>query len=232
MLLGSAFVAASAVINYNRGPELTVTAARQLLAVPSSHFYDDLLTLGLSIEGGSGQTALCFIASEQGNVLDKDKHFSLSPDFIYVGCRVQAWGIFQGKKLLFEPKPGRAENILEIITEIEEKREFTAAAAASLLGKLGFLGGTLSGRVLRGCEYTIQQYKAGLRTSWTARFWGSAATAIFTRWAVTANSSDSTSSSARSARAVAPPAKAMTSAPSAALGAGCSVDGSPSHQPP
>ena len=112
VLLGSAFGAASAVINYNRGPELTVTAARQLLAVPSSHFYDDLLTLGLSIEGGSGQTALCFIASEQGNVLDKDKHFSLSPDFIYVGCRVQAWGVFQGKKLLFEPKPGRAEKIL------------------------------------------------------------------------------------------------------------------------
>ena len=168
VLLGSAFGAASAVINYNRGPEVTVTAARQLLAVSSSHFYDDLLTLGLSIEGGSGQTALSFIASEQGNVLDKDKHFSLSPDFIYVGCRVQAWGVFQGRKLLFEPKPGRAEKILHIIDEIEEKREFTAAAAASLLGKLGFLGGTLSGRVLRGCEYTIQQYKAGLRTSWSA----------------------------------------------------------------
>ena len=42
VLLGSAFGAASAVINYNRGPELTVAAARQLLAVPSSHFYDDL----------------------------------------------------------------------------------------------------------------------------------------------------------------------------------------------
>ena len=53
-LLGNPFGAASAFLKCNQGPELTISAARMLMSVPCAHFYDDLLSLGLNLERGSG----------------------------------------------------------------------------------------------------------------------------------------------------------------------------------
>ena len=128
-----------------------MAAARQLFAVAPSHFYDNLLCLSLSIEERSGQMSLRLFALEQGNVLDDDKHFTLHPTFTFVGCFVRAWDLFDTgrSRLSFEPKEGRADKFLAIRDSIEEKRD-VSAEAVSLLRKLGHLGGTLAGRVLRG----------------------------------------------------------------------------------
>ena len=93
-LLGNPFGAASAFLSYNQGPELTISAAWMFMSVPCAHFYDDLLSLGLNLERGSGRHALRLIAMEQGTVLDSDKHSALHPEFVFVGSRANAWNLF------------------------------------------------------------------------------------------------------------------------------------------
>ena len=137
------------------------------MAVPCAHFYDDLLSLGLNLGRGSGQHALKFIALEQGTVLDKDKHSALHPECVFVCSHVNKWHLFGQGKLIFSPKEGQTEKIVNIIKNAEASRNLGGTEAASLLGNLGHLGSTLSGRVLRGCEWQFGKVKDGKAASWS-----------------------------------------------------------------
>ena len=84
-LYGRPFGLSSSVINYNRGPELQVAVARQLLCVPALHFYDDNLCMGLSDEKGSAQQAFRSLCSLLGVQLDPSKRWLMSESFVYTG---------------------------------------------------------------------------------------------------------------------------------------------------
>ena len=154
-LLGNPFGASAGPINYNRSPELQVAAARQLCFTITTHFFDDALSLGLSFEGNSPQLAYRLIASLAGAVFDDDKHQTMSERFLFTGIVCDTSSLFDAESLLFAPKEGRQDKIESIILKAEDCKSFPSSAAASLRGQTGFLGSTLTGRVLRGCEYTL-----------------------------------------------------------------------------
>ena len=61
---GHNFGLASAVINFNRYPELAITAARRLLWTVSEHYYDDADTTEPSFAGGSGQRLASVVSGQ------------------------------------------------------------------------------------------------------------------------------------------------------------------------
>jgi hypothetical protein len=57
-LPGHNFGLASAVVNFNRYPELVSVVARALYALPSEHYYDDFINPDLAVAGSTGQQTI------------------------------------------------------------------------------------------------------------------------------------------------------------------------------
>ena len=87
-LWGHPFGLASAVLTYNRDPELHVALMRTMLFSPCTHFYDDHLTVDMGFAAGSGQRSYLDLCSLTGKVLDADKHEGMAASVIFY--RVQA----------------------------------------------------------------------------------------------------------------------------------------------
>ena len=148
-LWGHASGLASAVLTYNRDPELHQAITRTLLATPCVHFYDDHLTVDLVHARGSGQKAYVDLCSITGKMLDRDKHTDMKPTFIFTGCEVRLGDVFTSGNLVIAAKPGRIEQVTSLIRDLQTSEMCTPAQAATLLGKCGFIGTQLQGRILR-----------------------------------------------------------------------------------
>ena len=85
-LWGHLFGLASAVLTYNRDPELHVALMRTMLYTPCTHFYDDRLTVGMGFAAGSGQRSYSDLCSLTGKVLGADKHEQMAASVILLGA--------------------------------------------------------------------------------------------------------------------------------------------------
>ena len=106
IMYGLAFGLASAVLNYNRQPELLVEAMRCLLLCTCSHIYDDHLTLEPSTALGSGQASYVKLCGLLGICLDKDKHQEMKAKFIFMGCLFDTSSALSCGRFALSPKPG------------------------------------------------------------------------------------------------------------------------------
>ena len=156
-LFGHPFGLASAVLNYNRGPELQVAVARQLLAAPTVHFYDDNLTFGLNCEKGSAQISFKALCELLGVELDPDKHARMSSAFVYTGAAFDMSSAISLGVVTVSPKPGRVDGIQELLRTALRRNQLTPAAASSLRGKSVFLSSQIHGRVQRFCEGALAE---------------------------------------------------------------------------
>ena len=116
-LWGHPFGLASAVLTYNRDPELHVAIMRALLFSPCTHFYDDHLTLDLSVAGGSGQHSYAELCRLTGKKLDTEKHSGMAPVVIFTGCSLDLNRVFSSGVMTIGPKPGRLEKITVLIRQ-------------------------------------------------------------------------------------------------------------------
>ena len=115
-------------------------------------FYDDHLTVDLSFNKGSGQRAYLDLCSLTGKVLDSEKHEKMGPSVIFTGCELDLSRVFSSGSMTLAPKPGRLENVVELMSELRRSLKCSPAQAATLLGKCGYIGSQLQGRVLRFAE--------------------------------------------------------------------------------
>ena len=170
-LWGHAFGLASAVLTYNRDPELHQAIMRTLLATPCVHFYDDHLTVDLVHAQGSGQKAYVDLCSITGKVLDKEKHADMHPTFIFTGCEVRLDDVFSQGRMVIAAKPGRLAQVSNLMHNLQTSGICTPAQAATLLGKCGFIGTQLQGRILRYADRPLieRQYSKTKNTAMTAR---------------------------------------------------------------
>ena len=95
-LWGHPFGLSSAVLTYNRDPELHVAIMRTLLFSPCTQFYDDHLSLGLSCAGVSGQRSYHDLCRLTGKVLDAEKHEPVASEVVYTGCALDLQHMFGG----------------------------------------------------------------------------------------------------------------------------------------
>ena len=156
-LYGHPFGLSSSVLNYNRGPELQVAAARQLLRVPSLHFYDDNLCMDLADGKGSAQQSFGSMCSLLGVQLDPDKKALMSAKFVYTGVLFDFTPLFEDGTVVVSPKPGRIDSLRREVDSALLQNKLSSAQASSLRGKSAFLSSQIQGRIQRFADTALAQ---------------------------------------------------------------------------
>ena len=156
----------SAVLAFNRVPELICYAARAIFAVPCEHYFDDYNTPSFCLPsrsrkgmrpGGCGGQACLFLLHELvGIKLDLNKHVSLdfSNVFLGVDCDSSLAFDLNNPQIQYSPKSGRVQSILHILEYCESANFMSPHEAQVLLGKLNF---TIQSGVFGGCGRAASQ---------------------------------------------------------------------------
>ena len=133
---GHNFGLKSAVVNFNRFPELSAAVARRLLWVVTEHYYDDNDTAEPECASDSGQRALIDICGDEffGFPFDERKHEDMRGSNEYLGVLSDVSGTPQGT-LRVDVTRKRRDKIKALIGEIRKKRKLSSGMAGSLFGK-------------------------------------------------------------------------------------------------
>jgi hypothetical protein len=145
----------SAVLNYNRGPELAISVMRSLFRSMCVHFYDDALLLGLSSDKGCPQQMYRGLMSLFGTLLDDGKREIMACRFDYIGAYFECSLVLSEGLLTVGPKEGRREKLNEELDNILKSGHLSGGEASSLRGKSGFMASQITGRLLRVCEQPL-----------------------------------------------------------------------------
>ena len=133
---GHNFGLKSAVVNFNRFPELATVAARRLLWVVTEHYYDDNDVSEPLCVGNSGQQALVALCSERffGFPFDQNKHEEMSGCNEYLGVVSDLSDAHKGS-LRVDVSKKRRKKMRELISEIKKSKKLRGGMAGSLFGK-------------------------------------------------------------------------------------------------
>ena len=121
---GHNFGLKSAVVNFNRFPELAAVAARRLLWVVTEHYYDDNDTAEPECAGESGQSALVVLCGREffGFPFDPAKHEDMRSSNEYLGVLSDIGDAHLGS-LRVDVTKKRRNKIRELISEIRKTRK-------------------------------------------------------------------------------------------------------------
>ena len=149
-LPGLNFGLASAVLQFNRFPELMVAVARRALGVVCTHFYDDYIVVEPSGSAWAGQRALRQLHELIGFPFAEKKAVDVSSRFTFLGVVTDFTRVQEGVILMHVSKE-RVDKLVELLEGLLEERELPPALAAHLCGKLAFTLSWTFGRVGRAC---------------------------------------------------------------------------------
>ena len=153
---GHNFGLKSAVVNFNRFPELASIAARRLLWSVNEHYYDDNDTCEIDCAGRSGQEALVALCSEEffGFPFDPSKDELMEESNEYLGVISDLSGASEGVLRMDVSKKRRAK-IKEITGRILREQRLESGLAASLFGKARFMLSPCFSSVGKACLQPI-----------------------------------------------------------------------------
>jgi hypothetical protein len=149
-LPGLNFGLASAVLQFNRFPELMVAAARRLLGVACTHFYDDYVVVEPSVSAASGQWALRQLHQLIGFPFAEAKAVDVSERFTFLGV-VTDFTTIQDGTILMMVSEERIKGLVDRLEDVLYERQLPPAIAAQICGKLAFTLSWAFGRVGRAC---------------------------------------------------------------------------------
>ena len=149
-LPGFNFGLKSAVVGFNRVPELGVEVCRRIFVVACGHFFDDYACIDPRLGDGTAKEALwvvhdafCFHLSVKKSV--KSKY--VNP---FLGVVTDLSGLKRERRVTrLSVKPERATKLRAILVDVLDRMVLTSSQAARLRGKLYFLTTTSYGRVGR-----------------------------------------------------------------------------------
>jgi hypothetical protein len=155
-LPGHNFGLKSAVVNFNRFPELASIAARRLLWAVNEHYYDDNDTCEVACADRSGQEALVTLCSEEffGFPFDPRKDEDMKEINEYLGVVSDLSSVDRGI-LRMDVSSKRRSKIKEITRKILLERQLASGLAASLFGKARFMLSPCFGSVGKACLQPI-----------------------------------------------------------------------------
>ena len=154
LLHGHSFGQVAAVPNFNRVAKFMTMVTRRLLNVPCGNYFDDGVIVEPTYMKGNGQ--FCYLRMHQllGFQLDIKKHVKMSNMCAFLGV-VTDFSHFTSGYLNLRVKPGRAENILSLISDVLASGQLKPGMCDRLQGKLYFVCTTVFGRVGRAALQPI-----------------------------------------------------------------------------
>ena len=155
---GHNFGLKSAVVNFNRFPELGTVAARRLLWVVSEHYYDDNDTCEPAFAGDSGQQCLVTLFSDEffGFPFDPAKDVPMDEENEYLGVVSSLARVEEGVLVMDVSKKRRAK-LRELIREVRRADELRSGLASSIFGKGRFMLSPCYGAVGKACLEPIMR---------------------------------------------------------------------------
>ena len=160
-LIGHPFGLKASVNNYNRSPGLLIAAIARLLAVCSTHYYDDFAVVDTCLGKGTARASLKALAALIGTTFGEAKGQSMSTSTTYIGCHLDTCAVFSHGELRIDCKEGRREKLISLVEDVEAKGTLDPAVASKLRAKAHFAGSTLRGKCLRGCENALVAVQYG-----------------------------------------------------------------------
>ncbi|MDC0526132.1 hypothetical protein OAO87_03940, partial [bacterium] len=167
-LPGHNFGLLSAVVNFNRFPELVVVAVRAFCALAIDHYYDDFILVDID-PGGSGLRCLQAFVSAFGRgprprssrirspELDPDKTQVTATSNVVLGVLADTSEVLTSSQVRFDPLPDRISRILHDFRAAFNRGVLTSGEAASLRGRLQFCLSAAYGSVGRAATLPLVQ---------------------------------------------------------------------------
>ena len=152
-LPGHNFGLASAVVNFNRFPELVVVVARAYYIAPVEHYYDDFIAPDLAAGGDTARRVVETIITDLGSgrarrlrepftspSIDPAKTKEPAPAHVTLGVVANLTHVAGARpRVLFSVDLERIAAVLEVFRDAYRKGILTPHLASSLRGKLFFL---------------------------------------------------------------------------------------------
>ena len=156
-MYGQPFGAGHSVPNFCRVAEWISRCSVRLFHTFSDHFFDDFFCLEPSQTIESALFCLKALFTELGFQLDPDKSQVPSHTCAILGIMFSTQCLAAECKISLEAKPSRVANLCETIRQVLTTGQLSAALAASIVGKFGFLCSTLFGKVGRCCTGPLRK---------------------------------------------------------------------------
>ena len=162
-LPGFNFGLKSAVLNFNRFPEMTTAVARRVLAVVCTHFYDDFACVEPAATAASAQRALAAVHELIGFPFAERKHVPAAAEFVFLGV-LSDLSDAQNGHVTLSVTDKRKDKICGEIAAILDDGGFPPSVAAHLCGKLQFALSWVGGRIGRACMQPLFTDRSGVVT--------------------------------------------------------------------
>ena len=133
---GHNFGLTSAVVNFNRYPEIAIAAARRLLWTVSEHYYDDADTCEPGWAHGSGQEALYALCGDEffGFGFDDEQSTAMLGSNEYLGVTSDLRYADEGV-LLMDVSAKRRGKLQQLLQEVQRAGTLSSGLASSIFGK-------------------------------------------------------------------------------------------------
>ena len=165
LMYGQPFGAGHAVPNFCRVAEWMARLIQRRYHSVVDHFFDDFW----AVEPATTIESTMFVLRETFNLLglylDPEKSQPPAPVCAVLGVLFSMASLKSQKSFLVQAKPSRVANLRTTISQILENETLSAAQAASIVGKFGFLCSTLFGKVGRCCTGPLRQRQYSLHPS-------------------------------------------------------------------
>ena len=147
----------SAVLNYNRFPEISIAVARRLLWVCTEHYFDDNDVCEPDYAKGTGQQCFVELVSNSliGYQCDKKKHVAMDVVNEYLGV-VSDLSSFATGTLVVDVSEGRRASLLELVTKHLRERKLSKGPSSTIFGKSRFMLSPTYGAMGRACLQPIK----------------------------------------------------------------------------
>ena len=155
---GHNFGLTSAVVNFNRFPELVVAATRRLLWVVNEHYFDDHDTCEPAWAQSSGQECLVEICGSNffSFAFDPNKDVDMKPANEYLGVISNLKRAHEGI-LEMDVSTKRRKKIRELSQETRKTGKLGSGLAASIFGKARYMLSPCFGSLGKACLRPIMR---------------------------------------------------------------------------
>ena len=137
---GLTFGLSSAVLSFNRWPALMLAAARRLVALLSSNYFDDFVTTDVKIAARAGREALIACAEACGATFGEPKAIPPGQHRTFTGVVVHLDYVASEGIIAMNPKQECIDSIVGEATERLQEARCTSTQASKIRGKCGWVG--------------------------------------------------------------------------------------------
>eukprot|EP00435_Cladocopium_sp_Y103_P038090 s83_g10.t1 len=160
ILWGLAFGLESAVVSFNRLPQLGVAAARRCLYAVTAAYFDDELAVEVVAQSNVSQLGLKLAFEAMGAPPQKSKSFAPTPDRHYLGAAIHLGSVANEGFVRIQPKFSTSAKVASRLRTILQNRSLTQDDAGKLRGDLTWMFSLSAGHLGRLAQPVLAKCSA------------------------------------------------------------------------